>query len=111
MPPRRRRPLLMVATLVALLFAFPALPALLTDWWWFREIGYQIVFTRILATQVLLFLAVGGLAAGVLYLNLRIAQRGLVPDPIVLQLGESVPRVDVTAALRRLSAPVALVPG
>ena len=111
MPPRRRRPLLVLATLVALFLAFPTLTALLTDWWWFREIGYQIVYTRTLTTQVLLFLAVGGLAAGVLYLNLRIAQRGLVPDPIVLQLGESVPRVDVTAALRRLSAPVALVAG
>src|SRR5439155_18636296 len=82
--------------------------ALLADWWWFREIGYSIVYSRELTTRLLLFLAAGGLTAGVLYANLRLAQRGLVPYPVVLQLGESVPRVDLTAALRRLSLPVSL---
>ena len=52
-----------------------------------REIGYQVVFTRELVTRALLFLAAGGLTAGVLYLNLRMAQRGVVPNPIVLRLG------------------------
>jgi len=110
-PRRRPMPLLIVATIVALFLLLPAASGLLSDWWWFREIGYQVIYTRTLTTQVLLFLAAGGLAAGLLYLNLRIAQRGLVPDPVVLQLGDSVPRVDVTAALRRLSLPAALLVG
>ncbi|MEO7476665.1 MAG: UPF0182 family protein [Gemmatimonadales bacterium] len=76
-----------------------------------REIGYQIVFARELVTQLVLFLGVGGLTMGVLYLNLRTAQRGLVPDRLVLRLGQSAPRVDLTAALRRLSLPVSLVIG
>ena len=97
-----------IAVAVALLFLLPAAVGLLTDWWWFREIGYQIVFTRVLLTRLLLFLAVGGLTAGVLYLNLRIAQRGLVANPILLQLAESEPRLNLTAGLRRLSLPVAL---
>jgi uncharacterized membrane protein (UPF0182 family) len=94
--------ILLFAVFTALFFLFPAFSVLLTDWWWFREIGYEIVFTRELTTRVLLFLAAGGLTAGVLYLNLRAAQRGLVPDPIVLQFGPSAPRVDISAALRRL---------
>ena len=97
-----------IAVAVALLFLLPAAVGLLTDWWWSREIGYQIVFTRVLLTRLLLFLAVGGLTAGVLYLNLRIAQRGLVANPILLQLAESEPRLNLTAGLRRLSLPVAL---
>jgi uncharacterized protein len=97
-----------IAAAVGLLLLLPASISLLTDWWWFREIGYQIVFTRVLLTRVLLFFAAGGLTAGVLYLNLRIAQRGLVANPILLQLAESAPRLNVTAALRRLSLPVAL---
>jgi uncharacterized protein len=97
-----------IAAAVVLLLLLPAAIALLTDWWWFREIGYQIVFTRVLLTRILLFFAAGGLTAGVLYLNLRIAQRGLVANPILLQLAESAPRLNVTAALRRLSLPVAL---
>jgi uncharacterized membrane protein (UPF0182 family) len=57
---------------------------------------------------VLLFLIVGGLTFGTLYLNLLTAQRGLVPDPIVFRIGQSVPRVDLTRALLRLSLPVSL---
>jgi len=95
----------------ALLLLLPALAGFLVDWWWFREIGYQIVYTRELLTRILLFLAAGGLTTVVLYLNLRVAQRGLVPDPVVLRLGQSVPRVNVTAVLRRLSLPVSLVLG
>ena len=76
----------------------PAFYGLITDWWWFREIGYQIVFTRELSTRVVLFLAAGGLTAGVLYLNLRAAQRGLVPNPIVLRIAPTAPHLNLTAA-------------
>ncbi|MGH8575240.1 MAG: UPF0182 family protein, partial [Gammaproteobacteria bacterium] len=107
---RRLAPLLLIAAFAALFF-FPAFTTLLTDWWWFREIGYQRIYTRELTTRLLLFLAAGGLTAGVLYLNLRAAQRGLVPDPVVLRLGQSAPRVNLTGALRRLSLPVSLVLG
>jgi uncharacterized membrane protein (UPF0182 family) len=109
-PPSRRRLVLglVIAAVVALVFFFPGSSDLLTDWWWFREIGYQVVFTRTLSTRILLFLGVGGLTAGVLYLNLRIAQRGLVANPILLQLADSAPRLNVTVALRRMSLPISL---
>jgi uncharacterized membrane protein (UPF0182 family) len=107
--PRRRLALLLgIAALAAVGIFFPGLVALLTDWWWFREIGYEIVFTRSLTTQVLLFLAAGGLTFGGLYLNLRVAQRGLVANPILLQLAQSAPRLNLTVALRRLSLPLSL---
>ncbi len=108
---RRRFALTLLFAVFATLFFFPAFLRLVTDWWWFREIGYEIVFTRELTTELLLFLAVGGLTAGVLYLNLRVAQRGAVPYPVVLQFKQLEPRVDITAALRRLSLPVSLVVG
>jgi uncharacterized membrane protein (UPF0182 family) len=108
----RRVVLVLLAAAFGALFFFPTFSALLTDWWWFREIGYQVVFTRELTTRVLLFLAAGGLTAGVLYLNLRAAQRGLVPDPVVLQLGgPGTLRLDISSALRRLTLPVSLVFG
>jgi len=110
--PRRRVGLLvLIAAIAAVLFLFPILSGFLADWWWFKEIGYRIVFTRELVTRGILFLAAGGLTAGVLYLNLRTAQRGLVPHPIVLQLGESAANLDVPAALRRFTLPVCLVLG
>ena len=105
---RRRLTLILLSAAFAALFLFPSFSALLTDWWWFGEIGYRIVFIRELTTRVLLFLAAGGLAFGVLYLNLRAAQRGLVPNPVVLQLGPGAQPVDLSAALRRLSLPLSL---
>ena len=105
---RRRLTLILLSAAFAALFLFPSFTALLTDWWWFGEIGYRIVFTRELTTRLLLFLAAGGLSFGVLYLNLRAAQRGLVPNPVVLQLGPEAQPVDISAALRRLSLPVSL---
>ena len=42
---------LLVLALVALFF--PTFTTLLTDWWWFREIGYQVVFTREVTTRLL----------------------------------------------------------
>jgi len=110
--PRRR---IVVLSGLALLFAafmlFPALSRFLTEWWWFQEIGYQVVFTRQLVTRAVLFLVTGALTTVVLYLNLRTAQRGLVPNPIVLRVDDSVPDVNVPAVLRKLSLPVALLLG
>ena len=81
-------PLLLVAVFAALFF-FPTFITSSPTGGGSAEIGYQIVFTRELTTRLLLFLAAGGLTAGVLYLNLRTAQRGLVPYPVVLRVGQS----------------------
>ena len=42
----RHRLTIVLFAAFAVLFLFPTFYALLTDWWWFREIGYQVVFTR-----------------------------------------------------------------
>ncbi|MEP7327053.1 MAG: UPF0182 family protein, partial [Gemmatimonadota bacterium] len=107
----RRVLLISIAVFVAALLLLPAMTTSLADWWWFREIGYQIVFTRELSTQFALFLVGALLTGGVIYLNLRIAQRGLVVNPIVFTLGENIPNVNVAAILRRVTLPVSLVIG
>jgi uncharacterized protein len=108
---RGRLILLLAVAWFAALFFVPTLLGFLVDWWWFQEIGYQVVFTRELLTQLLLFLIVGGLTFGFLYFNLRLAQRGLVPYPVVLRFAQGAPRVDITGPLRRLTLPVSLVLG
>jgi len=108
---RRRIVLLVVATLAVALLLFPASSRYLTDWWWFQEIGYQTVFSRELTARTLLFLLGGGLTTLVLYLNLRIAQRGLVVHPMVLQLGQGIPNFNLPAVLQRLTLPVTLAFG
>jgi uncharacterized protein len=106
-PPGRvgLRVLILLAGLVLVL---PTLIRLAAEWPWFSALGYERVFTTRLVTKLLLGVAVGSLAATFLYLNLRIAQRGLVPNPLVLQLDRGASAVDVTRLLRRLALPAAL---
>ena len=105
----RRVVIIVIIALVALFLAIPTLVGLITDWWWYREIGFQVVFTRQLTAQVLLFVIGAAVTAGTLYLNLRIAQRGIVLNPIVLRVGPTSPQLDVARAVRRVSLPVVLV--
>jgi uncharacterized membrane protein (UPF0182 family) len=91
-----------IAAFLAVLLV-PAVFGVLTTWWWFREIGYQAVFTRQLTARGDLFLAVFAVTAALLQLNLRIAQRGIVVNPVVVRVGPTTPQLDVSRAARRLS--------
>jgi uncharacterized membrane protein (UPF0182 family) len=107
----RRTIILVIVAFVVLALALPTLVGLLTDWWWFREIGFQIVFTRQLVTETILFFVAAGVTAGTLYLNLRIAQRGVAINPVVVRVGPTSPQLDMSRSLRRSSLPTALVLG
>jgi uncharacterized membrane protein (UPF0182 family) len=100
-----------IVAVMALVLALPTLVGALTDWWWYSEIGFPIIFTRQIITQATLFLLGGAVTAGTLYLNLRIAQRGAVLRPVMLQLNPTSPPLDLARSLLRLSGPVALVLG
>src|SRR5256712_184429 len=110
LPPRRRRRLRLVVLVVlfALLLLLSNLVPLVAEWLWFQALGYERVFTTRLVAEALLGLGVGALVFAFLYLNLRIAQRGLVPNPLLVQFGAGAPAVDVTRLLRRLALPTAL---
>jgi len=105
----RRIILLGTIVLVLLVLFVPSSLRVLVDWWWFKEIGYQIVFTRQLVTRGDLFLAVFAVTAILLHLNLRLAQRGIVINPLVVRVGPTTPQLDVSRAVRRASPWVALV--
>lgn len=108
MPRRRKAILVGLALFAAAIVLLPAVPQVLAEWWWFREIGYQVVFIREMVTRGGLFLAGGALTTAVLYLNLRFAQRGMVPHPLVLRVDLPAPNVEIPAMLRRLTLPAVL---
>ena len=97
--------------LVVLFLLLPGAVSTLTSWWWFREIGFQVVFLRRVTTQANLFLGVLAVTSGFVYLNLRVAQRGVVPHPLVVLGGPSALQFDVTRAARRVTPSVALLIG
>src|SRR5881628_2975778 len=110
LPPRRRRRLGLVVLVVlfALLLLLSNLVPLAAEWLWFQALGYERVFTTRLVAEAVLGVGVGGLVFAFLYVNLRIAQRGLVPNPLVVQLSSGAAAVDVTRLFRRLALPTAL---
>ena len=77
-----RRLLAPIAIIIAILVlvAIPLSTGLLVDFWWFQELGFEVLFTRTLATRALLFVVVALFAGGLVYANLRFAQRGIVPE-------------------------------
>src|SRR5881296_3043574 len=110
LPPRRRRRLGLVVLVVlfALLLLLSNLVPLAAEWLWFQALGYERVFTTRLVAEAVLGVGVGGLVFAFLYVNLRIAQRGLVPNPLVVQYSSGATAVDVTRLFRRLALPTAL---
>src|SRR6266566_5233420 len=110
LPPRRRRRLgVIVLVLLFALFLFLSnLVPLAAAWFWFQALGYERVFTTRLVAEAVLGTGVGGLVFAFLYVNLRLAQRGLVPNPLVVQFSPGAAALDVTRLLRRLTLPTAL---
>src|SRR3989449_3458609 len=105
---RRRVVLWLVVGLGLLIFLISPLVGLLAEWPWFSALGYERVFaTRLVASFTLGVLA-GGVAFAFLYANLRFAQRGIVPNPVVMPASAQTPAVDVTRLVRRLALPAAL---
>jgi len=106
--PRRRRLLVLVFVAVLLLLLLPSLVTLGAEWPWFQALGYERVFATRLVAKGLLGVGAGVVAFAFLYANLRFAQRGVVPEPVVLRFNPRAAALDLTSLLRRLALPMAL---
>ena len=104
-----RRVLLLFVPVALAVVAFPALVALSVDWFWFRSVGYEPVFVKSLVTRAGVGLFVAAATFGFIFTNLRYAQRGVVPHPIVFSIQAGAPSLDVFRMLRRLVWPAALI--
>ena len=78
-PPRRppKIVLALLALLIAALLLVPAIATRLSDWLWYREIGFERVFLTKIIAQWALGVPAALLAFAVLYGNARLALRGL----------------------------------
>src|SRR5436309_566290 len=105
---RGRLALWLLVGLSVLFFLISPLIQLLAEWPWFSALGYERVFATRLIASLLLGIVAGGAAFALLYANLRFAQRGIVPNPVVMQMNAQTPAVDVTRLVRRLALPATL---
>ncbi|MEX1185240.1 MAG: UPF0182 family protein [Gemmatimonadaceae bacterium] len=106
--PRRRFAKWIVLFIVLFFGLIPWLVGAITDWLWFREIGYATVFWTDLNARAALFGIGGLLTFAFLYGNLRLAQRGPVTQPILLA-NPTGPPVDLVAIIGKLALPLAAV--
>jgi uncharacterized membrane protein (UPF0182 family) len=100
--------ILVAAIFFVALLSFPWLVRLVTDWYWFDALGFEPIFLKQLWTKMAVGLVVGLICFAFFFANLRVAQRGLVPDPLVVSLSPNVPKLDVTQVLRRATLPVSI---
>ena len=73
-----------------LVFIVPGLFRLLTDWYWFQEIGFGNIFTTILGAKIFLGLAAGSVSFVVIYGNLLLARKIVASRPLVIRMPEGV---------------------
>jgi uncharacterized membrane protein (UPF0182 family) len=106
--PRRRRHRLAVGIgLFVLFLAVPTLVRLAAEWPWFQALGFERVFVTRIIARLLLGAAVGVVAFVFLYVNLRIAQRGSVPEQLIRLAPQAEP-IHLTRFVKRLVLPAAL---
>ena len=60
-------------------FSFSGIVSLITDWWWFSEVGFTEIFIKSLSAKIILGLAVGLLSTAFLLTNLCLALRSKIP--------------------------------
>ncbi len=114
MATRRMSPAILIAFVALLaLVVVPMFTGLLVDLWWFRELGFEVLFTQTLFSRVVLFVSVAVISGGLIHLNLTLAQRGVVPDSVGIRLrtGQGDVTIDVGSRLSKLARPVAIAVG
>jgi len=98
-----------VAALFVALILVPWLASFATDWLWFKEIGFESVFSTSLIWRIGLFVIGGGFAFVYIYGNVRFARGMGTGFPVLyVNRGDGV-SIDVSRMLTRLFLPAALV--
>src|SRR5262245_23168505 len=110
-PPRRSRFGLWLFVLLMAAGALGQAVPLYTDWLWFKEVGFTQVFTTRLALNGWLFIGLGLVVFGFLYVNLSVAARTAPPD-VLWELEDQLGlpgRAILEPLVRRLLLPVIAV--
>ncbi len=91
----------------------PVLFRLLTDWYWFQEIGFSNIFTTILGAKIFLGLTVGILSFVSIYGNFWLARKLVAAKPLVFRPLEGIgaEKLDLEKHINAFALPVSLILG
>ncbi len=109
---------ILYSVILLVFFVVPNFLGLLTDWYWFQEIGFTNIFSTILITKIFLGAAVGILGFVIIYFNLWLAQRLVVSRPLIVRMPSGVGaqtdmerKLDLTRYINTFALPVSLILG
>ncbi len=83
----KKRQIIILAAFLILVFV-PRLASFFADWIWFRQVGFENIFTTMLGTKITLGLLAGLFTFGFIYLNLKLACRLTRGLPVAVELEE-----------------------
>ena len=69
---------------IAFFIFFSSIVALVTDWWWFNEVGFTEIFIKSLGTKVILGVTAFLFAAAFLVTNFLVAIRSKIPRMLAI---------------------------
>ena len=105
----RRALFWIVGALAVALIVIPWLATFATDWFWFKEIGFQSVFLKSLFWRIGLFILGAAFTFAYFYGNVRLARGVGTRFPVLyVNRGDGV-TVDVSRTFTRLFFPIAIV--
>jgi len=112
---KRPRWLLFLPLLILILFLWPSWAGFYSEWLWFREVGYEKIFSTTLMTKTGLGLVTALVMAVLVWLNLKLALRLSSARSRVVRYitvnRERVPLPDIASFLERWVLPISLVVG
>ena len=102
---RLLRPIWIVGLLFLFMGLIPSIVKFATDFMWYREVGYEAVFTTELGTKTLLFAVAALVAYLFISLNARHATRGLSKTPVLWRVSPELPPVDISKSIGKIVKP------
>ena len=106
---RRFRAVWIVVILFLLFTGIPGAVGYVTDWLWFREVGFQSVFATELIAKIGLFVVTAIVAYFFITLNGRYAAGGVSKAPVLWRVSPELPPVDIAQNVGKIVKPAGLV--
>jgi len=97
--------------LALIIFVAPRIFQVLTDWYWFVEIGFSNIFTTILYSKILLGLIIGTLTFCIIYGNLWLTTRFVESRSFIVRFQNGLEEIDLSRYFNKIIIGVAVFLG
>ena len=106
----RRLRVLWVISAGFILFALaPSITSFVTDYLWFREVGFEKVYVTEILAKFSLFVAATLFVYFFITMNARVAVKGVSKAPVLWRVSPELPPVDIGRSIGKATVPLAIL--